>query len=147
MKNSYAVVLVTVIGVFLAVIKFLALNGFRNRAEFPGDAPLTVEFLLSFFAQLPFGDKLGHDHQLPSHGVGVLYHRLKMTASTAALRLLELGIFYLLKSSNFSETLANESDRNTLKTLQEFSCSVGLPLFLETFEWPFRNLVGKSLFS
>jgi hypothetical protein len=50
LKNSYAVVLVTVIGVFLAVIKFLAFKGFRNRAEFPGDAPLTVEFLLSSLA-------------------------------------------------------------------------------------------------
>ena len=61
LKNSYAVVLVTVIGVFLAVVKFLAFNGFRNRAEFPGDAPLTVEFLLSFLAQLPLGNKPGHD--------------------------------------------------------------------------------------
>ena len=56
-------------------------------------------------------------------------------------------LFYLPKSSNISETLANESDRNTLKTLQEFNCSVGLPLFLETFERPIGNLVGKSPFS
>ena len=55
--------------------------------------------------------------------------------------------FYLLKSSNFSETLANESDRNTLKTLQEFNWSVGLPLILETFEQSFGNSVGKSPFS
>ena len=137
----------TVIGVFLAVIKLLAFNGFRNRAEFPGDAPLTVEFLLSFLAQLPFGNKPDHDHQLPSHGVDVLYHRRKRAASAVVFRLLELAAFYLLKSSNFSETLANESDRNTLKTLQEFNCSVGLPLFVETFERPFGNLVGKSPFS
>ena len=56
-------------------------------------------------------------------------------------------LFYLPKSSNFSETLANESDSNTLKTLQEFNCSVGLPLYLETFERPFGSLVGKSPFS
>jgi len=83
----------TVIGVFLAVIKFLAFNGFRNRAEFPGDAPLTVEFLLSFLAQLPLGNKLGHDHQLPSYGVDVLYHRRKRAASTVVLRLLEPAAF------------------------------------------------------
>jgi hypothetical protein len=93
LKNSCAVVLVTVTGVFPAVIKFLAFNGFRNRAEFPGDAPLTVEFLLSFLAQLPFGNKLGHDHQLPSHGVDVLYHRRKRAASAVVLRLLELAAF------------------------------------------------------
>ena len=62
MKNSYAVILVTVIGVFLSVIPFSAFNGFGHRAEFPGNAPLTVEFLLSFLAQLPFGNKPGHGH-------------------------------------------------------------------------------------
>ncbi len=78
-----------------------------------------------------------------------------MMTSTDFLKLLdgeECGcwnwlLFYLPKSSNFSKTLANESDRNTLKTLQEFNSSVGLPFFLETFERPFGNLVGKSPFS
>ena len=69
------------------------LSGKHNRAEFPGDAPLTVEFLLSFLAQLPFGNKLGHDHQLPSHGVDGLYHRWKRAANAVVLRLLELAAF------------------------------------------------------
>ena len=66
LKNSCAVILLTVTGVFLAVINFPAFNGFRNRAEFPGDAPLTVDFLPGFLAQFPLRDKLRHlDHLLP----------------------------------------------------------------------------------
>ena len=59
---------------------------------------------------------------------------------------MELGIFYLPKSSNISETLANESDRNTLKTLQEFNCSVGLPLFLMLSSGPSETLLENRHF-
>ena len=67
----------TVIGVFLAVIQFLAFNGLCYRAELPGDASLTVEFFLSFLAQFPLGDKSGHEHHLPSDGAGGFYHFLR----------------------------------------------------------------------
>ena len=46
-KNSCAVILGTVTGAFPAVIHFFALNSLCYRAEFPGDAPPAVEFLLS----------------------------------------------------------------------------------------------------
>lgn len=69
MKNARTVVIIPVAGVSLSVIPFPAVNGFRNRAEIPGDAPLTVEFLLSLPAQLFLRNESGHDPHLPSHGV------------------------------------------------------------------------------
>ena len=68
-------------GVLFAIVPFLAFNGFCDRAEAPGDAPLTVEFLLSFLAQFPPGNKSGHEHHLPFHGVSKLYHRSNQTAT------------------------------------------------------------------
>lgn len=61
MKNAQAVI-ITVPGVFLSVIQFLAVNGFGNGAEIPSDSSLTVQFLLSFLAQLVLRNKSGHDH-------------------------------------------------------------------------------------
>ena len=52
MRNARTVVIVPVASVFLSVIQFLAVNGFGNGAEIPGDPPLTVQFLLSLLAQL-----------------------------------------------------------------------------------------------
>ena len=74
MENARTEVIVLVASIFLAVIQFLAVNGLGNRTEAPGYPPLTVQFLLSFLAQLVLRDKSGHEHHLPSHGVGVLYH-------------------------------------------------------------------------
>jgi hypothetical protein len=71
-KNSHAVIFVTVMGAFFAVIQFSAFNGFGDRAEFPDNPPLTVQFLPGFFAQLLPGDKPGHEHHLPSDGSGKL---------------------------------------------------------------------------
>ena len=79
-KNSHAVILVTIMGVFLSVVQFPAFNGFRDRAERPGNAPLAVEFLLSFLAQFSLRDKSGHAHHLPSFGAGQLYHGKGRTA-------------------------------------------------------------------
>ena len=62
MRNARTVVIVTVASVSLSVIKFLAVNGFGNRAEIPSDSPLPVQFLLSFLAQLVLRDESGHDH-------------------------------------------------------------------------------------
>ena len=62
MKNARTVVIVPVASVFLSVIQFLAVNGFGNGAEIPGDPPLTVQFLLSLLAQLVLRDESGHDH-------------------------------------------------------------------------------------
>ena len=62
MKNARTVVIVPVASVSLSVIQFLTVNGFGNRAEIPSDSPLTVQFLLSFLAQLVLRDKFGHDH-------------------------------------------------------------------------------------
>lgn len=67
-------------GVFLPVVQFLAFNGFRDRAEFPGDAPLKVEFLLSLLAQFPFGNKFGHIIT-PFAWREKLYHKGRMTTS------------------------------------------------------------------
>lgn len=92
MKKAQTVI-IAALSFSLAGINLFAVNGFGYRAEIPGDAPLTVELLLSFLAQLPFGNKLGHDHQLPSHGVDVLYHRRKRAASAVVFRLLELAAF------------------------------------------------------
>ena len=80
LKNARTVI-VPVASVFLAVIKFLAVNGLGDRAEIPHRSPLTVQFLLSFLAQLVLGNKLGHDHQLLSHGVRGFYHETICTAS------------------------------------------------------------------
>ena len=61
-KNTRTVVIVPVASVFLAVIPFLAVNGPADGAEGPHRTPLTVQFLLSLFAQFVFRDKSGHDH-------------------------------------------------------------------------------------
>ena len=74
LKNARTVIIIPVASVFLAVIKLLAVNGLGDRAEIPHRPPLTVQFLLSFLAQLVLGNKLSHDHQLLSHGVRPLYH-------------------------------------------------------------------------
>ena len=70
MKNTRTVVIVPVASVSLAVIQFLAVNGPADGAEIPHRPPLTVQFLLSLFAQLILRDKSGHDHQLLPFGVG-----------------------------------------------------------------------------
>jgi hypothetical protein len=62
MKNTRAAVIVTVSGVSLPVVQFFAFNGLGHWTEFPGDPPLTVQFLLSFFAHLAPWDKSGHAH-------------------------------------------------------------------------------------
>ena len=51
------------------VIPFLTVNSFGDGAEIPYNPPLTVQFLLSFLAQLVLRDESCHDHHLPSHGV------------------------------------------------------------------------------
>ena len=62
-KKNAQTVIITVPGVFLSVIQFLAVNGFGNGAEIPSVSSLTVQFLLSFLAQLVLRNKSGHDHQ------------------------------------------------------------------------------------
>ena len=74
MKNARAVVIVPVASVSLSVIQFLAVNGFSDRTEVPCNAPLTVQFLLSFLAQLVLRDKSGHDH----HSLPVAYSKYNM---------------------------------------------------------------------
>ena len=67
--KSAQIVIIAVPGVSLSIIQFLAVNGLGNGAKIPCDAPLTVQFLLSFLAQLVLGNKFGHDHHLlsPAH--------------------------------------------------------------------------------
>ncbi len=79
-KNTRTVVIVPVASVFLAVILFLALNGPADGAEGPHRTPLTVQFLLSLFAQFVFRDKSGHDHHLTSHGAKEVVHGCRNTA-------------------------------------------------------------------
>ena len=74
MKNARAVVIVPVASVSLSVIQFLAVNGFSDRTEVPCNAPLTVQSLLSFLAQLVLRDKSGHDH----HSLPVAYSKYNM---------------------------------------------------------------------
>ena len=85
MKNARAVVIVPVSSVSLSIIQFLAVNGLGDGAEIPRDSPLTVQFLLSFLAQLVLRDKSGHDHQLLPHGVRIFYHGLRNAASACFL--------------------------------------------------------------
>ena len=62
-------VIIPVLSFSFAGIDFPAVNGLRDWAEVPGDAPLTVEFLLSLLAQFLLGDKLRHEHHLLPVGV------------------------------------------------------------------------------
>ena len=68
-KTAHAIVITTVMGFSFAGINLSAVNGLGDGAEVPGDAPLTVQFLLSFLAQLALRNKSGHDDHLLSHGV------------------------------------------------------------------------------
>ena len=72
--KSARTVIIAVPGVSLSVIQFLAVNGFSDRTEIPCNAPLTVQFLLSFLAQLVLRDKSGHDH----HSLPMAYSKYNM---------------------------------------------------------------------
>ena len=63
-KQKARTVIIAVSGFSFAGIDLFAVNGFRDRTEAPGNAPLTVEFLLSFLVQLLSGNKPGHDDHL-----------------------------------------------------------------------------------
>ena len=63
-------VIIAVLSFSFAGINLPAVNGLGHRAESPGHAALTVEFLLSLFAQLSLWDEPGHEHHLLSHGAG-----------------------------------------------------------------------------
>ena len=69
MRNARAIAVTPVASVSFTVIQFLAVNGFCDGAEIPHNPPLTVQFLLSFLAQLVLRDESCHDHHLPSHGL------------------------------------------------------------------------------
>ena len=64
LKHSHAVILITVMGVFPAVIHFSAVNGPCDRAEFPCLPALTVQLLPGLLAQLVLRDESGHGHHL-----------------------------------------------------------------------------------
>lgn len=69
-KKTAQTVIISVLSFSFAGINLPAVNRLRDRAEIPSDTMLTIEFLLSFLAQFPLGDKLGHEYHLPSYGTG-----------------------------------------------------------------------------
>ena len=73
-KKTARTVLITDPGDSFAVIQFPAFDGPGDGAEIPRDPPLTVQFLLSFLAQLVLRDKSCHDH----HSLPVAYSKYNM---------------------------------------------------------------------